>query len=98
MNKKVWLGALVVFIVLEILMFLVDGVILSSPFETSRACSDPTWLRKCGCTMLSTFSTHSFSLSFSQKVTRKRESWKACDTGSTSASGSVSGCHWAQMR
>ncbi len=33
MNKKVWLGALVVFIVLEILMFLVDGVILSSSFR-----------------------------------------------------------------
>jgi hypothetical protein len=33
MNKKVWLGALVVFIVLEILMFLVDGVILSGAFR-----------------------------------------------------------------
>lgn len=33
MNKKVWLGALVVFIVLEILMFLVDGVILSSAYR-----------------------------------------------------------------
>lgn len=33
MNKKVWLGALVVFIVLEILMFLVDGVILSGAYQ-----------------------------------------------------------------
>jgi len=34
MNKKVWLGALVVFIVLEILMFLVDGVLLGSTYSS----------------------------------------------------------------
>jgi hypothetical protein len=33
MNKKVWLGALVVFIVLEVLMFLVHGVILMSAYQ-----------------------------------------------------------------
>jgi hypothetical protein len=33
MNKKVWIGALLVFIVLEILMFLINGVILSSAYS-----------------------------------------------------------------
>ena len=33
MNRKLWLGALAVFIVLEILMFLVDGVILSGAYR-----------------------------------------------------------------
>ena len=33
MNKKLWLGALAVFIVLEILMFLIHGVILSSAYQ-----------------------------------------------------------------
>ncbi|HEY9166007.1 MAG TPA: hypothetical protein VIS48_07595 [Candidatus Kryptonia bacterium] len=34
MNKKVWLGALVVFIVLELLMILVDGVLLASTYQS----------------------------------------------------------------
>ncbi len=33
MNKKTWLGFIVVFLVMEILMFLVDGLILASAFQ-----------------------------------------------------------------
>ncbi len=34
MNKKVWLGFVVVFIVLEILMFLIDGVFLAGAYSS----------------------------------------------------------------
>ncbi len=33
MNKKLWLGALVVFILLEVLMFVIHGLILSSAYQ-----------------------------------------------------------------
>lgn len=36
MGRKFWLGALSVFVVLEVLMFLVDGVILSGVYTTVK--------------------------------------------------------------
>ena len=37
MGRKFWLGALSVFVVLEGLMFLVDGVVLSGAYMTVKA-------------------------------------------------------------
>ena len=37
MNKKFWIGVVVVFVAMEILMFLIHGVILSSTYQATQS-------------------------------------------------------------
>lgn len=46
MNKKVWLGFVVVFIVLEILMFLVDGLLMANTYNSIQGVWRPDMASK----------------------------------------------------
>ncbi len=72
MNKKVWLGFIVVFIVLEILMFLVDGVLLMSTYNSIQGVWRPDmnskiWIYH----VINIFTAFFFSFIFSKGYEKK---------------------------
>jgi hypothetical protein len=72
MNKKVWLGFIVVFIVLEILMFVVDGVLLMSTYNSIQGVWRPDmnskiWIYH----VINIFTAFFFSFIFSKGYEKK---------------------------